>query len=220
MLRDHILGYYGYWVILTYLGVISAIVGIDFAISGNIKYAVICLMVSGLCDMFDGPLARLAKRTDREKFFGIQIDSLADIIAFGVFPAAIGYAVCSDYMVWVFGSLGMVITFAIMSVYLLAALIRLAYFNVIETELQTKSMKRTYYEGLPVTSVALILPIIYSICLYFDIYLPPVYSISLIIISIAFLLKVKIPKLRMRYLIGFCFVGLPFVLYVFLSNGM
>jgi len=208
-----ILGYYGYWVVLTYLGAISAVVGMSFAVSGNIKYAVVCLMISGVCDMFDGPLARLSKRTDREKLFGIQIDSLADITAFGVFPAVLGYAVCSE-------TFGTATTLTVMSAYLLAALIRLAYFNVIEAELQSKSVKRTYYEGLPVTSVALILPIIYSVCLYFDVFLPPVYGASLIAISIAFLLKVKIPKLKLRYLICFCFIGLPFVLYVFLSNGM
>jgi len=212
-----LLGFYGYWVVLTYLGIVSAVAGIIFAISGNVKFAVICLMFSGVCDMFDGPVARLAKRTDREKHFGIQIDSLADVIAFGLLPAVLGYTVCINYMAEIFGSFALVITAAIMSIYILAALIRLAYFNVIEAELQSRSENRKYYEGLPVTSVALLIPIVYSICSIFEFPLSQVYFPLLIVVSAAFLLRIKIPKLRIRYLIGFCLLGMPLIVYIFIS---
>ena len=69
MKKSPFIGYYGYWVILTYLSVVSAIVGIYFSFNGNIKEALICLMISGVCDMFDGTVARMAKRTDNEKKF-------------------------------------------------------------------------------------------------------------------------------------------------------
>ena len=50
-------------------------------------------MFSGLCDAYDGKVARMKKvRTEEEKAFGIQIDSLADMVAFGVLPACIGAA--------------------------------------------------------------------------------------------------------------------------------
>ena len=215
-----VLGYYKYWVILTYIGIVSAVTGMSFAISGNIKNAIICLMICGACDMFDGPVARRAKRTDRERAFGIQIDSLADIVCFGVFPAVIGYTVCSGYMKSAIGVPGTIITLAVMSVYVLAALIRLAYFNVIEIELQSKKEKRKYYEGLPVTSVALLLPIVYSACLGFKLSFPPAYGVAMIIIAIAFLLKVKIPKPKIRYMIIMCVIGLPFILYIFFSRGI
>ena len=189
-----IIGYYGYWVKLTYLSVISAVLGIHFALAGNIRYAIICLMISGLCDMLDGRVARLIKRTDMEKYYGIQIDSLADIISFGISPVVIGYAVGTYNLARNYGSFGILINTVIISMYLLAALIRLAYFNVTEMDLQSKNKKRNYYEGLPVTSVALIIPIIYSICVYFHISLSAVYNILLIILSVAFVLKIKIPK--------------------------
>ena len=98
-----ILGFYGYWVILTYFSVIAAAAGIYNALNGNIKIAVVCLMVSGICDMFDGSVARMADRTDQEKGFGIQIDSLADIIGFGILPAVIGYAIFTGYSVSGYG---------------------------------------------------------------------------------------------------------------------
>ena len=187
--------------------------GIHFALDGNIKYAVVCLMISGVCDMFDGPVARHAKRTDREKSFGIQIDSLADVIAFGVFPAVIGYAVSA-------GHFGAAVSLVIISLYVLAALIRLGYFTIIEMELQSRSEKRKYYEGLPVTSVALIIPMIYSICLYFDISFSVTYNVVLVVLAIAFVSKVKIPKIRGRYLIIFCVIGLPFIIYILLAGGI
>ena len=214
-----IIGFYGHWVILTYIGVISAILGINFAIQGNIRYAIICLMVSGLCDMFDGPVARLKKRMDREENFGIQIDSLADIVCFGILPAIIGFAITSDHAGHINGSFGMMANVAVYSIYVLAALIRLGYFNVIEIELNSRNEKRKYYEGLPVTSVALIIPVVYAVCYYFSFSLSVVYNKLLILLAIAFLLKVRIPKPKTRFLIVFCLIGVPILVLIYLSRG-
>ena len=84
------LGIYNYTVILTYLGMLSGFAGILFLLNGNVRGALICLMISGVCDMFDGKVASTKKdRTRSEKRFGIQIDSLSDLICFGVLPALI-----------------------------------------------------------------------------------------------------------------------------------
>ena len=66
------IGYYNYTVWLTFVGMLSSVVGMGFAVQGKIIAAVICLMFSGFCDMFDGIVARTKKdRTDEEKRFGI-----------------------------------------------------------------------------------------------------------------------------------------------------
>ncbi|MCL2220267.1 MAG: CDP-alcohol phosphatidyltransferase family protein [Chitinispirillia bacterium] len=217
--RRWILGYYGFWVVLTYLGAAAAVVGMNFALTGKIKAAVICLMIAGICDMFDGPVARLAKRTDREKKFGMQIDSLADIISFGILPAVIGYSIFANDATLDCSYFGPAAVNVIISVYVLAALIRLAYFNVTEAELQSKDKKRKYFDGMPVTSVALLIPIIYSVCVYFDLHLSDIYNQSLIVFSVAFVLKIKIPKLKLKHLIIFCLIGLPVIIYIFLSKA-
>ena len=203
-----IIGYYGFWVYLTYLSLISAVVGIFFAFDLNIKYALICLMISGIFDTLDGRVANLKQRTEREKSYGIQIDAFADIISFGALPAAIGYSIGQSY-----DSLGPV-SVAIFSLYVLAALIRLAYFNVIEIELQGKNEKRTYYEGLPVTIVALIIPVVYSICNMFDIPLFQAYNALLIILAAAFVMKVKIYKPRGVWKVILCLIGVPILVYI------
>ena len=89
-------GFYHYGVILTYLSVAAAIIGIYFSVGGNrepLPYiGVICLLISGVCDSFDGMVARTRKNRSREDLmFGERIDSLSDLIAFGVAPTAIGF---------------------------------------------------------------------------------------------------------------------------------
>ena len=83
------IGFYNYTVILTYLGLLSGFGGILCASNGNLKAAIVLLLVAGFCDMFDGKIASTMKRTKAEKRFGIQIDSLSDLICFGVLPAVI-----------------------------------------------------------------------------------------------------------------------------------
>lgn len=144
------IGFYDYTVVLTYLSLASSIIGMFLAMNGFIKPAVICLAVSGLLDMFDGKVARTKKnRTDEEKSFGIQIDSLCDVICFGVLPVIICY------------NMGMrsITGIGVLVMYCLCGLIRLGYFNVMEQSRQKRTNEnRKYYQGLPITSIAVIMP--------------------------------------------------------------
>lgn len=145
------IGFYDYTVVLTFLSVMSSLFGMTRAMEGNFKLAILCLAVSGLLDTFDGKVARSKKnRTEDEKLYGIQLDSLADVICFGVFPAMI----C--YLMGVRGLLGGVA----IAFYGLCGVIRLAYFNVLETGRQADpEAGEKVYHGLPITSIAVILPL-------------------------------------------------------------
>jgi CDP-diacylglycerol--serine O-phosphatidyltransferase len=179
------IGFYNYTVILTYIGVASAVSGMWFAISGRTSMAIVCLMVSGFCDLFDGTIARTKKRNEQEKKFGIQIDSLADLVCFGVLPAVIGVSI----------GLKRWYEIAILIVYVLAALIRLAYYNVTEDELQLSvDVQRRYYDGLPVTSVALVLPLIYAVRPLMKNGFLLLYSFGMLSLAVAFLSKIKVYK--------------------------
>ena len=149
MLR--LIGFYDYTVWLTYLSLISSVFGMTQAIHGDYKTAIFCLAFSGICDAFDGRVARTKKnRTDDEREFGIQLDSLSDVICFGVFPAMI----C--YLLGMRGTLGLFIVFF----YCLCALIRLAFFNVLEGKRQKEEGgSNKTYRGLPVTSISFVLPL-------------------------------------------------------------
>ena len=152
------IGKYDKSVIVTYLGVCSTLIGF-YLILGNdtarITGAIICLMVSGICDMFDGKFARMCKnRTEEDKQYGIQIDSLTDMVSFIAFPIVILYGFCKYFDV----ALNPYIAIPVLILFTIAGISRLAYFNV-NAALEDGPVK--YYTGLPVTSTAIIFPAIY-----------------------------------------------------------
>lgn len=158
----YMIGFYDYTVILTYMSLLSSVGGIAMTMTGHPIWATICLLFCGLCDMFDGKVARSKKnRTAAEKAYGIQIDSLSDLTAFGVLPAVITLSLC--YGRWY--------AYVLAPFFVLAGLIRLAYFNVTEEMRQkTTDEQRKSYSGLPITSSALVFPIYFCIsaviCVY------------------------------------------------------
>lgn len=192
-------------VILTYLGVIFAIVSmyfsftkIAFAEINYVRYSFIFLILSGLCDMFDGKVARMCKRTEDEKQFGIQIDSLADTVNFLCLPVIIML------------SLGMssIIHVIIYCIFILCGLSRLGYFNV-HAKLDSPVK---FYNGLPVTSTAIIYPVIGL--LHGQV---PVNVFHIILISVTFItavlfvFRITIPKFK-----GSAYIIIP-ILAILLS---
>ena len=205
------IGVYNYTVILTYISLASAMTGIVFAcgMCGQMPsptYAIVCLMISGLCDMFDGKVARTKKnRTEDEKKFGIQIDSLCDVICFGVLPSVIGYSI----------GLNTPVDLPVLILFPLCAVIRLAYFNVSEESRQKKTEElRKVYEGMPVTGTALIFPLVYSFRKDMGEYFVTVYGIVMLIVAIAFITRFKVKKPQMKTMI--IFIGIGFLEFLWL----
>lgn len=194
------IGFYDYTVVLTYIGFASGITGMFCAATRHLRLAVFFLALSGLCDMFDGKIARTKKnRTAEEKSFGIQIDSLCDMVCFGVLPIMICF------------KLGMrqVYSMAILVLYGLAGVIRLGYFNVMEEKRQEETDEnRKYYQGLPITSMAMVLPIFFV----FSPLLPShqafvaVLHILVAAVGLLFVLDIKIRKLSAKELFSLAVV--------------
>lgn len=180
------IGFYNYTVWLTYIGMLSSVVGIGFAGSGKITAAVICLMFSGFCDMFDGIVARSKKdRTDEERRYGIQLDSLSDVVCFGVLPVAIGYNIGADAWWQV----------AIMALFALAGLIRLAYYNVTEeTRQQQTTEKRKHYLGVPITTSALTVPLLFCFRGLLGGYFALAYTLLLLVNGAFFITPIQVKK--------------------------
>ena len=126
------LGVYHPSVLLTYLGLSISLYGIFF--SKTLAFSLILLILAGLCDTFDGMVANAFQRNDLEKAFGVQIDSLSDLISFGIFPVQI-------YLQY-FAKFG-VFSFLLSVLYLLSVVTRLAYFNASGGE------KKEYFTGRP-----------------------------------------------------------------------
>lgn len=201
------IGYFGYTVLITYVNVAIAMMGMHFAIGHSIREAMLCLIVCGILDMLDGPVARTKERDDTEKSYGIQIDSLADIICFGVFPVIIGYSI----------GLTEPVHMALFSLYAVAALIRLGYFNVLAIEMQKNNERNSFYLGLPVTSSSILIPITYAASLFFGFSYAAVYPYLVLAILCAFLAKIKLPKPRLRQMLLFTLVCSPLIYYIWVN---
>ena len=193
------------------MGFISGIVGITLAINGHIFPAIFCLMFSGLCDMFDGRVARTKKkRTAEERHFGIQLDSLSDLVCFGVLPSIIGYSLAlkDTFLPFDYRYLLPVVAF-----FPLAALIRLAYFNVLEITRNSNTPVKVY-TGLPVTSSALIFPFLYIFRKYIGKYFPIAYAVVMLIVGILFITKIKIKKPGLKTMIFLILIGVIEIMFI------
>ena len=170
-------------VILTYAGLLLSVLGIFLAFTADkINYSYCCLMLAGICDLFDGTVARRCKRTEEEKMFGIELDSLVDVMSFIALPICI------------FIAMGLTHTWYIVlyMIFALFGVARLAYFNIATADSE-KAVK--YYIGLPVTYVALILPLLYLLrCVLADNIFIPVFTCGIVAVSILEIIRVNIPK--------------------------
>lgn len=192
------IGKYDKSVVVTFLGTLSAMIGMYFVLGyeePRLTGAIICLVIAGICDMFDGKVARMCKnRTDQDMEYGIQLDSLADMVAFVVFPIVLLYGVSKYFNV----ALHPVVTVLGATLFAIGGISRLAYFNLTAT----KSEPVKYYTGLPVTTTAMIFPLIYllryvvSSQVFVSIYLSVFFLVAFLFV---YKFKLKKPKKNVWY---------------------
>ena len=194
------IGFYNYTVILTYISLLISSAGIYLAASGHPFYALCCLLASGICDMFDGKIARTrTQSTAEEKRFGIQIDSLCDVICFGVLPSAVGVSLAAPQALPV-----RIAVWSVAALYVLCGLIRLAYFNVTEeTRQASEGGRRTHFRGVPITTAAVVFPFVYAVSEFLlslggtaASLSPWLYPAFLLITAVAFVAPVRVRKPR------------------------
>ena len=182
MILKRIVGFWNPSVILTYIGMSFAVAGMFLAVSSKINYSFICLVLCGICDLFDGSVARKFKRSDEEKAFGIELDSLVDVISFIALPVTI------------FLKIGFVtpVHLIIYILYAIAGIARLGYFNVVDADGEGPVK---YYTGLPITYAALVFSIMYlSVNILTGNAFVIVYTLSMAVVTVLEVLKIKIAK--------------------------
>ena len=193
-------------VILTYIGLAVSIFGILICFNNNEKsigFAMSCLIIAGICDLFDGQLARKCKRTEQEKNFGIELDSLVDAIDFIALPIAIFLRLQMN--TWYH--------YIIMVIFAICGIARLAYFNIM-VEDNNKPVK--YYMGLPVTYTALIFPIFYLLKYIIPLNIFNIlYTALIILVAVLNIINIKIKKPKgIAYLIFPLLAIIILVLYL------
>ena len=164
---------------LTLIGVCIGLTSIRFALDGKFEFAIIAIIFAALIDGLDGRIARLIKGTSK---VGKELDSLTDMISFGVAPAFVMYF-------WKLNTLGR-FGWLVCLIYVICVALRLARFNVNSN--QEPSWRDNFFEGVPSPAggILVLTPLIISLTnfnyiqLNYDIIVPAFFiTTSLLLIS-------------------------------------
>ena len=188
---------------LTLIGVCIGLSSIKFALDEKFKLSIVAIIFAALIDGLDGRIARLIKGTSK---VGKELDSLTDVISFGVAPSFVMYF-------WLLNNLGK-FGWLLCLIYVVCVALRLARFNVNSNE--EPSWKDNFFEGVPSPAggILVLMPLIFSLS-GFDFFIIS-YNIlvPVFFISVSFLLISKFPTYSLKKII------IPRSMTVFLLFGI
>jgi len=188
---------------LTIFGVCLGLSSIKFALDSNYAMAVIAIGFAAILDTLDGRVARLIKGSSK---VGKELDSLTDVISFGVAPSFIMYF-------WTINEIGK-FGWLVVLIYTVCCALRLARFNLTAVE-ENESWKINFFEGVPSPAAAglILLPLILSLSELIQ--FKNISNVSLIVILItSFLMVSKIPTYSLKRIL------IPRHLAIFLLLGI
>lgn len=169
--------------LVTVLAICAGLSGIRFGFEGRFESATVMVLIAAFLDGIDGRLARLLKATSK---FGAQMDSLADIVNFGVAPALVLYAYLLDRA----GSPGWIAAL----LFAIACGMRLARFNVMDEQKDRPAWQNEYFVGVPAPAGALLVMLpLYLSFLGMEATRPVAFAATAFTVLIAFLLVSRLP---------------------------
>ncbi|RVD55770.1 phosphatidylcholine/phosphatidylserine synthase [Mesorhizobium sp. M2D.F.Ca.ET.185.01.1.1] len=171
--------------LVTVLAICAGLSGIRFAFENRFEIAVVMVLLAAFLDGIDGRLARMLKATSK---FGAQMDSLADIVNFGVAPALVLYAFLLDRA----GSPGWIAAL----LFTIACGMRLARFNVLADDTDQPAWQSEYFVGVPAPAgaVLVMLPLyLYFLRLGLEPSRPAAFLATGFTVLVAFLLVSRLP---------------------------
>ncbi|OJU56505.1 MAG: CDP-diacylglycerol--serine O-phosphatidyltransferase [Alphaproteobacteria bacterium 62-8] len=175
---------------LTLLGLASGATAIRFAMEANFKLAVAAVVAAMLFDMLDG---RVARKLGADTRFGAQLDSLADLVSFGVAPAVIAYTWSLSRM----GEGGWVAAV----IFCICAAIRLARFNIQAARDEGATEANPYFTGLPTPAAAcvMLLPLLISFQFDHGDFQNPLFACALVAAT-SILMVSRLPTPSIKYM--------------------
>ena len=188
---------------LTLIGVCIGLSSIKFALDKKFELAIIAIIFAALIDGLDGRIARLIKATSK---VGKELDSLTDVISFGVAPSFVMYF-------WLLNNLGK-FGWLLCLIYVVCVTLRLARFNVNSNE--EPSWKDNFFEGVPSPAggILVLMPLIFSLSEFDFLIISYNILVPVFFISVSFLLISKFPTYSLKKII------IPRSMTVFLLFGI
>ena len=189
--------------ILTLIGVCIGLSSIKFALDSKYEIAIIAIIFAALIDGLDGRIARLIKGTSK---VGKELDSLTDVISFGVAPAFIMYF-------WSLNNLGK-FGWLLCLIYVVCVALRLARFNVHSNE--EASWKDNFFEGVPSPAggILVLMPLIYSLSELKFLNINYNFIVPVFFILVSLLLISKVPTYSLKKIV------VPRTMTIFLLFGI
>ena len=189
--------------ILTLIGVCIGLSSIKFALDSKYEIAVIAIIFAALIDGLDGRIARLIKGTSK---VGKELDSLTDVISFGVAPAFVMYF-------WSLNNLGK-FGWLLCLIYVVCVALRLARFNVHSNE--EASWKDNFFEGVPSPAggILVLMPLIYSLSELKFLNINYNFIVPVFFILVSLLLISKVPTYSLKKIV------VPRTMTIFLLFGI
>ena len=189
--------------ILTLIGVCIGLSSIKFALDSKYEIAVIAIFFAALIDGLDGRIARLIKATSK---VGKELDSLTDVISFGVAPAFIMYF-------WSLNNIGK-FGWLLCLIYVVCVTLRLARFNVHSNE--ETSLKDNFFEGVPSPAggILVLMPLIYSLSELKFLNINYNFIVPVFFILVSLLLISKVPTYSLKKIV------VPRTMTIFLLFGI
>ncbi|MBQ0092337.1 MAG: CDP-alcohol phosphatidyltransferase family protein [Clostridiales bacterium] len=183
MKSKFVIGYYNFADIVTMLGLVFGVLAC-FLVGAHPVVAMLFLALAGLCDSMDGRIARANKnRTKREKFYGVQLDSLCDVVSFGVAPAVMAYRLGYDTA----------FDLILYALFIACGAIRLANFNT-EAALDTPDLKMTHFTGFPIPTSVLWFPLPLILHLLTNGSAGWLFRILFVLTAYGYISRIRIPK--------------------------
>ena len=188
---------------LTLIGVCIGLSSIKFALDEKFELAIVAIVFAALIDGLDGRIARLIKATSK---VGKELDSLTDVISFGVAPSFVMYF-------WSLNNLGK-FGWLLCLIYVVCVTLRLARFNVNSNE--EPSWKDNFFEGVPSPAggILVLMPLIFSLSEFDFLIISYNILVPVFFISVSFLLISKLPTYSLKKII------IPRSMTVFLLFGI
>lgn len=196
--------------ILTLLALCSGVTAIRLAYNERWEFAVVAIVMAALFDSLDGRVARLIKGTSR---FGAELDSLSDVVCFGVTPALVIYF-------WTLNALGG-FGWAVVLLYCVCCALRLARFNIAAEQEEEDGVAQRFFHGVPAPAAAglSLLPMMLAFASDSDITRNPVLA-AVYMVILAFAMVSQVPTLAVKHFhIDRAYV-LPILLGVGLTVGL
>lgn len=204
------LGFYNLANFMTLLGLASSVTAIFAAMALDFKVAVLLFAFAGVCDSLDGKLARnrIDNSDPRKAVYGVMLDSLCDLVSFGVTPCVIAYA---------FGN-KTTIDLIIYMLFIACGCVRLAYYN---TRALCSDGKVSGFVGVPITTSVIVFPFLMMLAMFMT---PVVISYALRIffvsLGVAFVIKRKVKRPSAKTILWFVLANTAAIAVMFILGDI